>query len=983
MLPKVPQVGSMKPDLWERIEKLYHAALALEPDRRSAFVAEAASGDPVLQAEVESLIQSREQRGNFLDAPPVPPERLQELNDLLQSQEESEGPIESSLLQAGKTAARDSSTSERSSSLRGEKIAHYQIIRKIGKGGMGEVLLARDLKLDRDVAIKILPEEFAQDPERVARFHREAKVLASLNHPNIATIYGRDESQGTNFLVLEFIEGDTLAQRIDNGALPLNEVLEICRQIAAGLDAAHRKSIVHRDLKPANIKITPEAKVKLLDFGLAKPFYRETDIAGGTDPQKRRGPIRGTVAYMSPEQARGDFVDARSDIWSFGCVLYEMLTGRKAFAGGNSAVTVQAILEREPDWGLLPRTTPASLKRLLQECLEKDPQRRPQSAKNIGQIFEGIQSGRKRRYRTWAAAVLSATVLAGLVLLGVMLIPKTGNLRVLETQHVTIGSALELDPALSPDGKWVAYAGGTMEHMEIYVRQIPNGETRNLTSGLGYSNNRWPRWSPDGRFLAFVTEELPTLGWDHRNGRSIQIIPSTGGKPQFAAEAGMLGHAWSPDGKKLVYVLDDTIRIYSLDTRVSHKIGELVDAHTPSWSPDGKWIAVAAGNWEAMFEPSLLGNVAGSRIVLFDAVTGRRQNLTDALTGNTSPAWMPDSRSILFLSNREGSRDVFELRLSGSGETEGDPVRITAGLDALSIDVSADGHWLAYAKLVLKGNLASLPIPRSETVSSVTAHHLTEGIQNIEGFDVTRNGKWIVYDSNRSGNQQIFKMPLAGGPEQQLTHNAQDNFSPSWSPNGQYIAFHSFQNGNRDIFVMAADGTGLQQVTSDPAQERYPRWSSDGLSIFFFSDKSGNQDIYRVSRENGKWGIPTRLTFSEAGATFPSCSPDGKAIAYFDSIKGLSLVSPDGKNPRLLVARQMGMYPLYSDWSGDSKTVYFRAEDDRKRYNLWSVPARGGVPELLVRFNNPSRYEFSANDESFFFTIPERESDIWMLRLVR
>ena len=976
-------MGRMKPDQWERIEKLYHAALALEPSERSTFLDEAASGDPALKAEVESLLRSRAQRGSFLDAPPAPPERIRELNDLLERQESTEGPSESSLLSLEAIPAKYSPTVEHPPSPDDEMIAHYRVIRKIGRGGMGEVFLARDRILDRDVAIKILPEEFAHDPDRVARFQREAKLLASLNHPNIATIYGKDEFQGTNFLILEFVEGNTLAQRIAEGPLPVDEALKFCRQIAEGLDAAHRKGIVHRDLKPANIMISPEAKVKLLDFGLARPLYGKPDEAAGRGPRKRPGAIRGTVAYMSPEQARGDLVDARSDIWAFGCLLYEMLTGSKAFSGGNSSTTVEAILEREPDWSLLPRGTPALLKRLLHQCLEKDSMRRPQSAKDIGQTIEGIQSRIKRRYRIWAAAALSGIALAGFVLLGIMLTSKSENLHILETQHVTIGSELELDPALSPDGEWVAYAGGEIEHMDIYVRRISNGETRNLTHGLKNANNRWPRWSPDGKFLAFVSEELLAVGWVHKNGRSLQIIPSTGGNLRFVAEAGMLGHAWSPDGKKLVYVRDDTIWTFALDTGVSRNIGTLANAHTPSWSPDGKWIAVVSGNWEAMFEPSLLCNVAGSQIVLLDAATGRQHSLTDALTGNTSPVWMPDSRSILFLSNREGSRDVFELRLSGGGKAVGDSVRISAGLDALSIDVSANGRRLAYAKIVMKANLASLPIPRSGPVSSATAHRFTEGRQNIEGFDVSRQGNWIVYDSNRSGNQQLFKMPLAGGAEQQLTHDAQDNFAPSWSPDGQFIAFHSFRNGNRDIFVMSADGSGLQQVTRDPAQERYARWSPDGQSVAFFSDKSGNPEIYCVSRVNGRWRIPTRLTFSKAGAVFPSWSPDGKMIAYSDSVQGLILISPDGRNPRLLAPNRTGVLGLFSSWSVDGKIVYFRALDDRNRYNLWAAPVSGGVPNLLVRFENLTRYDFSNDDRNFFFTIPERESDIWMLRLER
>ena len=586
---------------------------------------------------------------------------------------------------------------------------------------------------------------------------------------------------------------------------------------------------------------------------------------------------------MSPEQAQGAVVDKRSDIWAFGCILYELLTGQKAFASGDAPGTVESILKHEPNWSLLPARTPAALVRLLRQCLEKDCTKRLQSAKDLPRIIEGIQIRRQRKHWVLKAAILASIVLAGSVLFGIKYMRKTGDLRVAETQQLTFAPELELDPALSPDGKWLAYSGGPLERIDIYVRHLSDGAVRNLTRDLSGPYNRWPRWSPDGKLLAFVSDYRPPSKFIiYERGHTLMIIPYTGGKPHFVTAGDSLGHTWSPDGKKLAYFRNNSLYVIALDSGVSKKVAEASDPHSPSWSPDGKWIAFVSGNQQMLFVPSVLGNVAPSCIVIVDAKTGERHQLTDSVTSNTSPVWMPGSGSILFLSNRGGSRDVFELKISNTGKAKGEPVRVTAGLDALLIDVSADGRSLPMRSFYSSQTWPRLPIPKSGTVSSANAVRLTRGAQTVEGANISRDGKWIVYDSNLSGNQDIYKMLRTGGPEEQLTHNSQDDFQPNLSPDGQFIAFYSFRNGNRDIYVMSADGTNQQQVTNDPAQERYPDWSPDGRSLVFFSDKTGQQEIYRVSRENGKWGLPVRLTFTEAGAMNPRWSPDGKTIAYGD-----------------------------------------------------------------------------------------------------
>ncbi len=315
----------MNRERWREIKRIYTSALELDPDRRQDFIRQVSNGDEEICREVESLLARQTEAEGFMNAP------------------------------AMEVAARAIADQELDSNLVGRTVLHYRIIDKLGEGGMGVVYRADDTKLDRQVAIKVLPDIFSGDPERLARFEREAKLLASLNHPNIAAIHGLEQADGKRFLVMELVEGETLAQRIAKGPLPVDEALEVCRQIAEGLEAAHEKGIIHRDLKPANVKITPEGKVKILDFGLAKAFQAEAAAAADHSPtitevMTRAGVILGTAAYMSPEQARGKPVDKRADIWAFGCVLYECLTGKRAFRGRDVADTMAAILKGEPDW---------------------------------------------------------------------------------------------------------------------------------------------------------------------------------------------------------------------------------------------------------------------------------------------------------------------------------------------------------------------------------------------------------------------------------------------------------------------------------------------------------------------------------------------------------------------------------------------------------------------------------------------------------
>ena len=441
-------------EAWPRLKEAFEGARALASDARPAYLAEVCNGDEALRREVELLLAHDDQAASFLETPAMP--------------------FDDSLV---------------AKSLEGQCIGPYQVSALIGTGGMGEVYRAHDAKLGRDVAIKVLPPMFTADRERVARFDSEARMLAALNHPHIGAIYGLEEAGGMPALVLELVDGETLADRLRRGPVPTGDTLAIARQIADALDAAHRKRITHRDLKPANIKVTPDGLVKVLDFGLAKALASDVTATQGISQSPtaaidatRVGVILGTAAYMSPEQARGLPVDTRADIWAFGCVLYEMLTGRPPFTGQTVAETLAAILEREPDWKALPSSTPARIRELLRHCLQRDLALRVQHIAEARDVLDQAQRG----WHPWRIAAIAAAVVATLAAALFPLVkPAVPVTSPSEYTQLTNFTDSATAPSLSPDGRMVVFKRGEDSFLssgDIYVKLLPNGESVQLTN---------------------------------------------------------------------------------------------------------------------------------------------------------------------------------------------------------------------------------------------------------------------------------------------------------------------------------------------------------------------------------------------------------------------------------------------------------------------------------------------------------------------
>jgi Tol biopolymer transport system component/DNA-binding SARP family transcriptional activator len=554
------------------------------------------------------------------------------------------------------------------------------------------------------------------------------------------------------------------------------------------------------------------------------------------------------------------------------------------------------------------------------------------------------------------------------------------------THRVAFDQQLELDPALSPDGKIIAYAEEAGGRFHLFVKQVRGERAVSLTDALPGSHRR-PEWSPDGSEIAFQSD------------RSIYRVEALGGSPRVLvkptrAEGGVAYPAWSPDGRTVAYVEDWAIYTRPVDGGEPRLISREPAAHSLAWSPNGKWIAFVSGNpvftygeipWGSVTN---LGNVAPSSIWLVPARGGKPIRVTDAQSLNTSPVWLPAGRGLLFVSDRAGSRDVYRVDLAGSGLPAGPPTRLTTGLGAHSISLSADAKELAYSAFLYTGNIWTLPIPARGTASLNQARALTEGSQAIEGLALSPDGGWLAFDSDREGNQDLYKIPVTGGEPVRLTHSPEADFVSSWSRDGRTIALHSYVGGTRRVRLVSPDGGKPRSVVASPPNQRSPDLSSDGRSLVFTADVQDEPQLFLDSRsDDSTWSAARQLTSS--GGWAGRWAPDNHAIVYCRS-DGLWLIAPGGGNPRQLL--RLGdspdsPSPELAEWSPDGRTIFYKAFDAAGHSSLWSVPAGGGTPTALVRFDDParpsSRPEFATDGKRLFFTVGTRQSDIWAMEMVK
>jgi eukaryotic-like serine/threonine-protein kinase len=771
----------------------------------------------------------------------------------------------------------------------GARLGPYEIVGQIGAGGMGEVYRARDTALRREVALKVLPPLFAADPDRRARFAREAQLLATLNHPNIAAIYGLEKSGDASALVLELVEGPTLAERIATGPLRFDDALHIATQVADALEAAHEKGIVHRDLKPANIKLRPDGTVKVLDFGLAKALRDEVSADVSASPTltampSRLGVIVGTAAYMSPEQAKGRPIDKRADVWAFGCVLFEMLTARRAFDGEDVADAVVAVMSKEPDWSLLPPTTPPRLIELLKRCLRKNSRERLRdigdvriqledaslpTAVTAGVAGTGVQPARGLgRGLTIAVAIVAGAILGGVIAASVAVwrAPAApSRAEIVNLVPLTAALGVESEASWSPDERAIAYESNQWGNWEVWVLRLGTAQPVNRTLDMR-ADDRFPRWSPDGGELVF---------WSNREGAGAYFrVSPLGGTPRRVPGSGPVPAtpaAWAPDGSEIACPKFENgewkIDLISLATGASRQLplaGSASTRYHLSWSPDGKWLVyIIAGG----------GTPSTSEMRLLRLSDGHSLTVTNGRTADWSPSWSPDARLLYFVSNRGGTMDLWRLRVGDAGP-DGSPQRITTGLQMRYAAVSPRGTKVVYSKgqPIAVSNIWRVPLRLDRPSTFADAQQLTFDEAYIEFIDVSPGGQTVVFSSNRTGTDHLWIMPAAGGEPLQLTSAEAPDWAPRWSHDGKQIVFYSMRSGNRDIWVVPADGGAARKVTSSPESDYQPVWSADDSEIAWYTPVPGT--VWKVSAQGG---VPQKVA---SPGTLPVWSADGGSILF-------------------------------------------------------------------------------------------------------
>jgi serine/threonine protein kinase/Tol biopolymer transport system component len=952
------------PGRWQQIERLFHDALARPLEERAAFLDHSCAGDESLRREVNALLDSPATANRFLDR-----DALEVAADLVSV---SNMPV-----------------------LSGRRLGVYQLQERIGSGGMGDVYRAHDTRLGRDVAIKILPHGFSADPNRQARFEREARVLAALNHSNIGAVYGFEEGltesgETVRGIVLELIEGEMLSERIRRGPLTIGEALVVATQIADALDAAHEKGIVHRDLKPANIKIAPDGVVKVLDFGLAKTI---ADDAAFTQGNTLEGAILGTTAYMSPEQARGQPVDKRTDIWAFGCVLFEMLTGRAPFARETMSDTVAAILEAEPGWRLLPSSTPPHIVHLLERCLAKEMKRRIRDIADARVELEEPITGRSsiapdrmdvrtqrrlttlpsRRWAGWLA--VSGVVIAGAVL-GWQLRPDASPrdpFAGATFKRLTDWDGAEQQVAISRDGKFVAFVSDRSGTSDAWVGQIGADSFSNLTTGRvpDLRNHEVPDvgFTPDGTLVTLwvrLTDPAsgaPTGGW---------TVPTIGGqlRPYMDRYAPNVAEAdWSPDGRRLVYQTNkpgDPMFVRDLEQGTARQIVDSnpgVHNHFPVWSADGAFVYFVRG-----FPPDQMD------LWRIRANGGTPERLTFHESRVMFPTFV-DSRTLLYLATADDGSGPWVHALSVERRVS---QRLNTGVDAYtSIAASADGRRIVGAVSrpisgLWRATIDARPIDESRAVPITlsTAH----GLSPRYGSDYT------LYRASTSGTDGLWK--IGGGQKPTELWDGRDGrvvAAPAIAPNGRQFAFPVRRGGVTRLHVMNADGRGVRQITEELDVRGSPAWSPDGQWIAVAANRDGQPALFKLPI-NG--GAPVILV--QSFALDPVWSPSGRFLIYSGAdvatTFALKAVAADGSPyplPDIVLSRGARRVAFLG---GDDALVMLKGDVTHKE--LWVRDLKTGRERQLTALGRGftiGDFDISPDGRELLFDRSRDESDIVLI----
>ena len=920
---------SMKKDLWQRAEELFHTALGHSPEARRAFLDKACGEDTELRRQVETLLSRNEQAGSFSEKPPL----------------------------ADAAAAPGSC-----GSLVGRQFGQYRILSSLGAGGMGEVYRARDGKLGRDVAIKTLTSQFARDSDRVARFQREAKLLASLNHPNIAAIYGLEESGGTSFFILELVEGDTLADQIKRGPIPVEEALQLALQIAEALEAAHEKGVIHRDLKPANIKVTPDGKVKVLDFGLAKAFageQAELNLSNSptlSDMATQQGVILGTAAYMSPEQARGKPVDKRTDIWAFGCVLYEMLTGRAAFQGEDVTEILAAVVKGGVNLDLLPANLHPRVREAISRCLQKDLKKRYHDIADVRYEVEQALAdaggalvqpsamvkprGKLQMLFPWVAvALVLGAVIAGLVVWNLKPTPKSEPRQVTRFEHNLTEDQKLLNPiwpvlAVSPNGRQFVYS----TTKGLCVRSMDELDVR-LISSAGDSP-LIPFFSPDGQWVGYLSQA---------NGK-LKKVSISGGAPMVLCDVGnVLSAIWDSDNT-IVYsqVAKGIMRISAGGGTPETLIGEeKQNLYQARLLPGGK---------SALFT---LATNEGYKIAVQSLESRERQ----ILFKGDAARYLPTGHMVYALDYNLYAVpfNLDTLQTTGASVPMVEGVFRVGPLYSPQFAISISGT-LVY----VPATIASASEKR--TLVWVDRNGKEEPLaaapsDAYRAFRISPDGTRVALTLDNGSKSDIWIWDLLRETGTRLTFDEGSEY-PLWTLDGKRIAFSSSRRGMvlGDVYWKAADGTGEEErLGTVPSRSLYPwSWSRDGKTLVLMdqtvrSEAAGFLAVSHIGslsiEGDRKWKPLLQLQFYEG---HPQISPNGQWMAYTsrESVGSQPEVYvrpfPDLGEGKWQISTGGGQNPL---WSHDGRELFYRAGDSVFAVDVQTAEPtfKYGKPKLLFQ----------------------------------
>jgi eukaryotic-like serine/threonine-protein kinase len=914
----------MTPERWQQIRDVLEKALELAPGERSVYLNRVCSADASLRQEVETLLASSDDvRSSFLQAPPP-----------------------------------------RVTLSTGTKLGEYEIKSMLGAGGMGEVYRARDARLGRDVAIKVLPALMSADADRLRRFEQEARAAAALNHPNILAVFQMGTFEGAPYLVSELLEGETLREPLRRGKLVVRKAIDYGVQIARGLSAAHEKGIVHRDLKPENLFVTKDGRVKILDFGLAKltqpqPGFEHSAPTVGEETEP--GAVMGTVGYMSPEQVRGQNADHRTDIFSFGTILYEMLAGKRAFEKATAADTQSAILNEDPvSISQVTTSIPPALQRMVHRCLEKNPDQRFQNASDLAFALEAMSgelssaSGSataqvRQKSKIWLKVAVLLVASAGITLgFYHWRAPKPVPFQKTQITQLTTKGYVTV-AAISPDGRYVAYvtndsgfgASGsganspTSDNHSLWVRQVATGSEVQVSRGdetyLGLTFSR------DGDFLYAVRSDPKDIGYHF-----LYKIPALGGKPKKLIADVDSKVILSPDGKQLVFIRNSSARndsavvIANVDGSGERRLAArkpLYSYQAAAWSPDGRAITIAVRAYES--------GAYHYHLIETPVQGGAERPLTQkqwAWLGDLE--WIPDGRGLIFEADENqgsGTRQFGYLSLP-SGEVRSITNDLTL-YDGLSL--SSDSRALVTVQAERSSDVFAAPFAEADRAKPITSGGHTEWPA------WTPDGK-IVCTRSTGNAENVWVMEADGSNAKQLTMTTEGGIdAPRVSPDGRYVVFSSLPDSN--IWRIDIDGNNAQRLTNNESSS-HPDLSPDGKWVVY-ADLGTGRGIFKVPIDGGD---SVRLSSEAFDPGAPAVSPDGRRIAYYyrnmeaTPKQGVAVMAFEGGPP----VRRFDMLPRTSfRWAADGQSLLY-ANNEGAAGNIWSQPISGEPPKQITHFTS-------------------------------